>query len=62
VAVFSGAGSYASPSAFGHGFAASIAISAGFSLAAARAATVLPARRGMMARTVPAPVAEAAGS
>ncbi len=55
VAVFSGAGSYASPAAFGDGFAASIAVSAGLSLAAALAATALPSRpRSATAQSIPA--------
>jgi EmrB/QacA subfamily drug resistance transporter len=44
VAVFTGAGSYASASAFGTGFAPALAVSAGFSLAGALVARWLPAR------------------
>ncbi len=44
VAVFAGAGSYASPATFGDGFAASIALSAGLSFAGALVATTLPNR------------------
>src|SRR4051794_8965300 len=45
VAVFAGAGSYASPTAFLDGFAPAIAVVAGFSLAGAIAALALPGRR-----------------
>jgi EmrB/QacA subfamily drug resistance transporter len=44
VAVFTGAGSYASPQAFSDGFVPAIAVSAGLSLLAVVAAAVLPAR------------------
>jgi EmrB/QacA subfamily drug resistance transporter len=44
VAVFTGAGSYASPVAFGDGFVPAIAVAAAFSLAAAAVATLLPRR------------------
>jgi EmrB/QacA subfamily drug resistance transporter len=45
VAVFAGAGSYASASAFGDGFGPAIGVSAAFSLAGALTALVLPSRR-----------------
>jgi len=45
VAVFAGAGSYASPSAFLDGFAPTIAVVAGLSLAGAIVALALPGRR-----------------
>jgi EmrB/QacA subfamily drug resistance transporter len=45
VAVFAGAGSYASPDAFLDGFAPAIAVVAGFSLAGALVALALPGRR-----------------
>jgi EmrB/QacA subfamily drug resistance transporter len=45
VAVFAGAGSYASPAAFADGFVPAIAVSAGLALAGALAALVVPARR-----------------
>ena len=45
VAVFAGAGSYASPQAFSDGFVAAIGLSAGLSLLAALAGTALPPRR-----------------
>jgi Major Facilitator Superfamily len=44
-AVFVGAGGYASPDLFSHGFVAAIAVSAGLSLAGAAASLGLPARR-----------------
>jgi EmrB/QacA subfamily drug resistance transporter len=44
VAVFAGAGSYASPEAFTDGFAPAIGVGAGMSLAGALAATALPGR------------------
>lgn len=49
VAVFSGAGSYASPSAFSHGFARAVGVSATLSLLGAVAGMVLRARRGAAA-------------
>jgi EmrB/QacA subfamily drug resistance transporter len=45
VAVFAGAGSYASPQAFSDGFVAAIGLSAGLSLLAALAGAALPPRR-----------------
>ena len=45
VAVFAGAGGYASAGTFSDGFAAAIAVSAGLSLAGAVAGAALPARR-----------------
>ena len=45
VAVFAGAGSYATPAAFTDGFAPAIAVGAGLSLAGAAAAAALPGRR-----------------
>jgi EmrB/QacA subfamily drug resistance transporter len=57
VAVFSGAGSYASPEAFSDGFVPAIAVSAALSLCGAFAAVPLPTRR-----TAPmAPALETAG-
>jgi MFS family permease len=44
VAVFAGAGSYASPDAFSDGFVAAMAVAAGLSLLAALAGTALPRR------------------
>ena len=44
VAVFAGAGSYASPEAFSDGFAAAIAVSAALSLVGAIAGLGLPGR------------------
>lgn len=52
VAVFAGAGSYASPQAFSDGFVAAIGLSAGLSLLGALAGTALPPR----ARTHPSDV------
>jgi EmrB/QacA subfamily drug resistance transporter len=46
VAVFAGAGSYASAQAFTDGFAPAIGVSAGLSLLGALAGTALPGRRG----------------
>jgi EmrB/QacA subfamily drug resistance transporter len=54
VAVFAGAGSYASPAAFGDGFAASIALSAGLSFAGGLVATTLPARAHLAGAALPA--------
>jgi EmrB/QacA subfamily drug resistance transporter len=48
-AVFAGAGGYASARTFADGFAPAIAVSAGFSLAGALAATMLPRRRTAVA-------------
>jgi hypothetical protein len=45
VAVFAGAGSYASPDAFLNGFAPAVAVLAGFSAIGAMVALALPARR-----------------
>jgi EmrB/QacA subfamily drug resistance transporter len=53
VAVFAGAGSYASPDAFSDGFVAAMGVSAGLSLLGALAGTALPARQKPYAR-VPA--------
>jgi EmrB/QacA subfamily drug resistance transporter len=58
VAVFSGAGSYASPGAFGDGFGPAISVSAGLSLCGALAALSL--RRGRVAEKTAAPQAQAA--
>jgi EmrB/QacA subfamily drug resistance transporter len=55
VAVFAGAGSYASPAAFTEGFAAAIGVGAILSLAGAVAGVVLPARGAAAAATGPAP-------
>jgi EmrB/QacA subfamily drug resistance transporter len=55
VAVFAGAGSYASPAAFTEGFAAAIGVGAILSLAGAVAGAVLPARGAAAAATGPAP-------
>jgi EmrB/QacA subfamily drug resistance transporter len=56
VAVFAGAGSYASPQAFSDGFVPAIGVSAGLALLGALAALGLPGRRAVAA---PAQVAEA---
>jgi Na+/melibiose symporter-like transporter len=65
VAVFAGAGSYASAAAFGDGFAPAIAVSAAFSLAGAVTALGIPGRgaaKDAAALTAPAAVpAEAIG-
>ncbi|HYZ81888.1 MAG TPA: MFS transporter [Solirubrobacteraceae bacterium] len=47
-AVFAGAGSYASPGAFGDGFTPALAVAAGLSVAAAAVATLLPRRTPRM--------------
>jgi EmrB/QacA subfamily drug resistance transporter len=57
VAVFAGAGSYASPESFTDGFVPAMVLAAGLSVAGAVAGSVLPARAGA---AVPGPVAEAA--
>jgi EmrB/QacA subfamily drug resistance transporter len=51
VAVFTGAGSYASAAAFGDGFVPAMAVAAGFSLAGSAAALALPGRRRTAAST-----------
>jgi EmrB/QacA subfamily drug resistance transporter len=53
VAVFAGAGSYASPQAFSDGFVAAMGVSAGLSLLAALAGSALPTRRKAAAADVP---------
>jgi MFS family permease len=62
VAVFGGAGGYASAASFIAGFSPAIAIAAGLSLAGAIAGLALPGRRGVTtpSLTVHAPVPEAA--
>ena len=58
VAVFTGAGTYASPAAFSDGFAPAIAVSASLSLLGAVTAIGLPGRRrDTTAVPVPAPAA-----
>jgi EmrB/QacA subfamily drug resistance transporter len=59
VAVFAGAGSYASPAAFADGFAPALGVSAGLALAGALAALLVPAGRGVGAAV---PAAEAVTS
>jgi hypothetical protein len=63
VAVFAGAGSYASPQAFTDGFGPAIGVAAALSLAGALAALALPGRRpareGAAAQLVPALETEA---
>jgi EmrB/QacA subfamily drug resistance transporter len=59
VAVFTGAGSYASPGAFSDGFAAAMGVAAGLSLLAALAGTALPRRAaGAAVPATPAPATE----
>jgi EmrB/QacA subfamily drug resistance transporter len=53
VAVFAGAGSYASPQAFSDGFVAAMGVSAGLSLLAALAGSALPTGRKAAAADVP---------
>ena len=63
VAVFAGAGGYASAEAFTDGFAPAIAVSAGFALAGAVAGLALPGRRDAIGgRASVAPVLEPEGS
>jgi EmrB/QacA subfamily drug resistance transporter len=54
VAVFAGAGSYASPAAFADGFAPALGVSAGLAFAGALAALLVPARRVAPAAAIPA--------
>ena len=55
VAVFAGAGSYASPTAFLDGFVPALAVSGGLALAGALGGLALPSRRvALAARAVPA--------
>jgi EmrB/QacA subfamily drug resistance transporter len=56
VAVFAGAGSYASPAAFIDGFAPAIAVGGALALAGAAAALALPARRREVASALARPV------
>ena len=60
VAVFAGAGSYASPQAFSDGFAPAIGVTAVLALVGAFTGLALPGRRGRAIAPTPAPVAEAA--
>jgi EmrB/QacA subfamily drug resistance transporter len=60
VAVFAGAGSYASPQAFSDGFAPAIGVTAGLALVGAFTGLALPGRRRRAIAPTPAPVAEAA--
>jgi MFS family permease len=53
VAVFAGAGSYASPAAFADGFVPAIAVSAGLAFAGTLAALLMPGRERMPAVAVP---------
>ena len=55
VAVFSGAGSYASPQAFASGFSPALWVSAAFSLAGALVAIAIPARRALRPTAVSEP-------
>jgi EmrB/QacA subfamily drug resistance transporter len=60
VAVFSGAGSYASPQAFTDGFRPALGVTAALALVGALTALGLPGRRSALAPAPPAAVAEAA--
>jgi EmrB/QacA subfamily drug resistance transporter len=62
VAVFAGAGGYASAQAFSDGFVPAIAASATLSLAGALVALVLPARRREHLAVAPAPLADGSTS
>ena len=61
VAVFAGAGSYASPQAFSDGFVAAIGVSAGLSLLAALAGAALPPRRQARTTATARPALEGEG-
>jgi EmrB/QacA subfamily drug resistance transporter len=61
VAVFAGAGGYASAQTFADGFAPAIGVSAGLSLLGALVATALPSRRAAAARAPIQAAAEARG-
>jgi hypothetical protein len=63
VAVFAGAGSYASPAAFSDGFVAAMGISAGLSVVSALCGAALPGRRAAEPRVEPraVPAFEAEG-
>jgi hypothetical protein len=52
-AIFSGAGSYASPEAFASGFSPALWVSAAFSLAGALVAVAIPARRAARPAQIP---------
>jgi hypothetical protein len=56
VAVFAGAGSYASPQAFSDGFAPAIGVGAGLSLLGALAGLALPGRRAVPGVVAPGAV------
>jgi hypothetical protein len=60
VALFAGAGSYASPAAFSDGFVAAISSSAALSLLGVLAGAALPRRRAARSVTI-APALEAEG-
>ena len=60
VAVFSGAGSYASPQAFTDGFGPALGVTAALALVGALTALGLPGRRSALAPAPPAAVTEAA--
>jgi hypothetical protein len=60
VAVFSGAGSYASPQAFTDGFGPALGVTAALALVGALTALGLPGRRSALASAPAAAVAEAA--
>ncbi|MEO8969420.1 MAG: DHA2 family efflux MFS transporter permease subunit [Solirubrobacteraceae bacterium] len=62
VAVFSGAGGYASAHAFSAGFAPAIGVTAAFGFAAALAGLVLPARAGRAAQQTAAAITASASS
>ena len=59
-AAFAGAGSYAGPGAFGHGFSAALAVSAGLSLTGAAAGALLPGRAVAVAEETSLPREEMA--
>jgi MFS family permease len=54
VAIFAGAGSFASPTAFAAGFRPAIGVAAGLAVLGALAGLTLPGRRGISVRAVPA--------
>ena len=58
-AIFSGAGSYASPAAFSNGFVPAMAVTAALSLAGALTALVIPGRAAVRLSTAAAAAAPA---
>jgi hypothetical protein len=61
VAVFAGAGSYVSPTAYTDGFAPALAVDAALSFAGSMAGLMIPRRAGVLAADTPIGVAPAEG-